>query len=98
MANISGEVLGLCSRLGDTDMLVIVVVAVAGRSRETVDIAAFDVDGKFPVSSILRMRDFNSSSSSQTVDGAVVDTVDSVPLSCGFLGCTSSPWMVSRLS
>lgn len=31
------------------------------------------------MSSSLRMRDFKSSSSSQTVEGAVVDSVDSVP-------------------
>jgi hypothetical protein len=37
------------------------------------------VAGSFPVSSNLCMRDLRSSSSSQTVDGAVVDTDDSVP-------------------
>jgi hypothetical protein len=66
-------------RFGDDDMVVTVVVAVGGRSLEARDIAAPDVAGSFPVSSSRCMRDLRSSSSSQTVDGAVVDTVDSVP-------------------
>jgi hypothetical protein len=37
------------------------------------------VAGSFPVNSSLCMRDLRSSSSSHTVDGAVVETVDSVP-------------------
>lgn len=56
-----------------------VVVAVGGRSFEARDIAASDVRGSFPVNSSLCIRDLRSSNSSQTVDGAVVDTVDSVP-------------------
>jgi hypothetical protein len=64
---------------GEDDMVVTVVVAVGGRSLEARDIAAPEVGGSFPVSSSRCIRDFRSSSSSQTVDGAVVDTVDSVP-------------------
>jgi hypothetical protein len=64
---------------GDEDMVVTVVVAVGGRSLEARDIAAPDVAGNFPVNSSLCIRDLRSSNSSQTVDGAVVDTVDSVP-------------------
>jgi hypothetical protein len=59
--------------------VVIVVVAVGGLSADALDIAAPDVGGSFPVNSSLCILDFNSSSSSQTVEGAVVDTVDSVP-------------------
>lgn len=65
--------------LGDDDMVVIVVVAVRGLSAETVEMAAWEDVGSFPVSSSFRIRDFRSSNSSQTVDGAVVDNVDSVP-------------------
>lgn len=56
-----------------------VVVAVGGLSPDACDTAAPDVAGSFPVSSSFRIRDFRSSNSSQTVDGAVVDVVDSVP-------------------
>lgn len=75
----SGDALTLWRRLGLDDISVKVVLAVAGRSPYTVDMAALEEEGRLPVSSILRMRDFKSSSSSQTVEGAVVDTVDSVP-------------------
>lgn len=78
----SGDTLGLCRRFGDDDMVVMVVVAVGGRSPNAVDIAALDEDGSLPVSSIFRILDFRSSSSSHTVEGAVVDTVDSVPSPC----------------
>jgi len=74
----SGEILPTCRRFGDDEIVVMVVVAVGGRSFRTVDIAAFDDFGSIPVSSSLRNRDFRSSNSSQTVDGAVVETVDSV--------------------
>ena len=62
-------------------MVVTVVVAVRGRSPENDDMAAADEGGNLPVRSSVRIRDFRSSSSSQTVDGAVVDNVDSVPSS-----------------
>jgi hypothetical protein len=71
----------MACRFGDPDMVVTVVVAVAGRSSDILETAAPEVDGSFPVSSSLLIRDFRSSSSSQTVDGAVVDAVDSVPSS-----------------
>lgn len=74
-----GDMLLPRPRFGDEDIVVTVVVAVGGRSFEARDIAAPEVAGSFPVSSSLCIRDFRSSNSSQTVDGAVVDTVDSVP-------------------
>lgn len=70
-------------RFGDRELVVIVVVAVGGRSRKVLDIAPLDEAGNTPVISSLRILDFMSSSSSQTVEGAVVDTVDSVPSTCG---------------
>lgn len=66
-------------RFGEEDRVVTVVVAVGGRSFEARDIAAPDVGGILPVNSSLCIRDFKSSSSSHTVDGAVVETDDSVP-------------------
>jgi len=74
---------------GDEDIVVTVVVAVRGRSPEADEIAAPDDGGNFPVNSSLRIRDFMSSSSSQTVDGAVVETVDSVPSPRGVSGVGS---------
>lgn len=65
--------------LGEVDRAVMVVAAVRGLSCAAPDIAAWDDGGNFPVSSSLRILDFKSSSSSQTVEGAVVDGVDSVP-------------------
>ena len=59
--------------------MVSVVVAVGGRSFDALETAAPDVVGNFPVSSNLCIRDLRSSSSSHTVDGAVVETLDSVP-------------------
>jgi hypothetical protein len=59
--------------------VVAVVVAVGGRSADARETAAPEVGGSFPVNSSFRIRDLRSSSSSQTVDGAVVDAVDSVP-------------------
>lgn len=73
-------------RFGEEDMVVTVVVAVGGRSSESLDIAAPDVAGIFPVSSRRWIRDFRSSNSSHTVEGAFVDVVDSVP---------SRPWLGS---
>lgn len=64
---------------GEVDIVVTVVVAVGGRSCEARDIAAPDVGGSLPVNSSLCILDLRSSSSSHTVDGAVVDTDDSVP-------------------
>jgi hypothetical protein len=75
----TGDILFPRPRFGEEDIVVTVVVAVAGRSLDARDIAAPEVGGNFPVNSSLCMRDFRSSNSSQTVDGAVVDTVDSVP-------------------
>jgi hypothetical protein len=66
-------------RFGEDDIVVTVVVAVGGRSLDACETAAPDVAGSFPVNSSLCMRDLRSSNSSHTVDGAVVDTVDSVP-------------------
>ena len=65
---------GLCC--GDPDIVVAAVVAVRGLSAEL--IAAADDEGSLPVSSSLRILDFRSSNSSQTVEGAVVEIVDSV--------------------
>lgn len=65
--------------LGDEDMVVMVVVAVGGLSPNTLDMAASDETGNLPVSSSFRIRCLRSSTSSQIVDGAVVETVDSVP-------------------
>lgn len=64
---------------GDVDIVVTVVVAVGGLSLDARDMAAPDVAGSFRVSSRRFMRDLRSSSSSHTVEGAVVETVDSVP-------------------
>ena len=59
-------------------MVVAAVVAVRGLS-VAVDTAAPEEEGILPVNSSFRILDFKSSSSSQTVDGAVVETEDSVP-------------------
>jgi hypothetical protein len=88
-----GDMLLPRPRLGDDDMVVTVVVAVGGLSFEARDIAAPDVAGSFPVNSSLCIRDLRSSNSSQTVDGAVVDTVDSVPSAArggSGVSCTSA--------
>lgn len=63
---------------GDDDIVVMVVVAVGGRSPNTWDIAESDETGNLPLSSSFRIRCLRSSTSSQIVDGAVVETVDSV--------------------
>lgn len=60
-------------------MVVTVVVAVRGLSVDMCDMAAAEDVGSFPVSSSFRILDLRSSSSSHTVEGAVVDKVDSVP-------------------
>ncbi len=65
--------------LGEEDKVVTVVVAVGGRSFEARDMAAPAVGGILPVNSSLCILDFKSSNSSHTVDGAVVETDDSVP-------------------
>ena len=64
---------------GEPERVVALVVAVGGLSSDTLDMAAPDVEGVLPVNSKRRIRDFKSSSSSQTVDGAAVEAVDSVP-------------------
>ena len=75
-------------------MVVAAVVAVRGLSVAG-DIAAPEDGGIRPVSSSLRILDFKSSSSSQTVEGAVVDMDDSVPPSpfgrSGELFCSIEP-------
>lgn len=58
------------------DIVVAVVVAVGGRS-PLGRIDCPDVGGSRPVSSSFLIRDFKSSSSSQTVEGAVVEIVPS---------------------
>ena len=74
---------GLC--LGEDDMAVVAaVVAVFGLSE--VVIAAADDDGSLPVNSSFLILDFRSSSSSHTVEGAVVEMVDSVALCSGTRG------------
>lgn len=80
----SSETLDLrvCFCFGDEDNVVAVVAAVRGRSPETLDMAAADDEGILPVNSSFLIRDLRSSSSSHTVDGAVVDKVDSVVPSC----------------
>lgn len=57
-------------------MVVAAVVAVLGLSAD--DMAAADEGGNLPVNSSLRIRDLRSSNSSQTVEGAAVEAVDSV--------------------
>lgn len=80
----SGEILDLrvCFCFGDEDKVVAVVAAVRGLSPETVDMAAADDDGNLPVNSSFLIRDLRSSNSSHTVDGAVVERLDSVVPSC----------------
>ena len=62
---------------GDEDVFVIVVLAVPGLSPNAVAIAALDEAGSLPMTSKLLILDFKSSSSSQSVEGALVDVVDS---------------------
>ena len=62
---------------GEDDKAVAWVEPVLGRSLEVV-MAAADEEGILPVSSNFFILDFKSSSSSHTVDGAVVEIVDSV--------------------
>lgn len=73
------EALTLRRCFGEEDKVVMAVFAVRGLSLVGVYIAAEDDGGSFPVSSSFLIRSLRSSSSSQTVDGAVVDSVDSVP-------------------
>ena len=82
MADCNDNIFGLF--FGDDERVVAAVVAVRGRSAE--DIAAAEDDGSLPVSSSFRIRDFRSSNSSQTVEGAVVDIVDSVALMSAYRG------------
>ena len=99
----TGDALVLRARFGEEDMVVTVVVAVWGRSPtapftpamppplacvvpDTVPFGALPI---LPVTSSFRMRDLRSSSSSHTVDGAVVETVDSVPCRSGGDGSCS---------
>ena len=76
--------------LGDGDIVVTVVVAVSGRSPVVVAMAAPDEAGILAVSSSFFNLDFKSSSSSKIVEGAVVETVDSVPPARGVCGQPSS--------
>lgn len=75
----AAETLVLRRRLGEEDRVVMAVFAVRGLSLVGVYIAAEDEGGSFPVTSSFLIRSLRSSNSSQTVDGAVVDNVDSVP-------------------
>lgn len=93
-----GEALKPRPRLGDVDMVVIVVVAVGGLSPVAWETAAPDVAGSFPVSSSFRILDFKSSNSSHTVEGAVVDVVDSVPSAIRGVSGPSSVSMVRPTS
>ena len=72
-----GEMLLVWRCFGDDEM-VVTVVAVRGRSWIAPATAAPDESGSFPVSSNFRIRCLRSSTSSQIVEGAVVDTVDAV--------------------
>lgn len=58
-------------------MVVGAVVAVRGRYSSGLPIAALEVGGNFPVSSSFLIRDFRSSSSSHTVEGAVFESMES---------------------
>ena len=64
---------------GEEPMVVGAVVAVRGLSEPDPPLmsAALEVGGIFPVSSSFLMRDFKSSSSSQTVEGAVCESTES---------------------
>jgi len=75
---------------------VTVVVAVGGRSFVTLVIAAPDDAGILAVSSSFRSLDLRSSSSSKIVEGAVVETVDSVPSARG-VGGESCSYICERL-
>ena len=75
MVEVRGATGGLLC-LGELDSVVAAVVAVRGRSVDV--IAAAEDGGSFPVNSSFRILDFRSSNSSQTVEGAVVEMVDSV--------------------
>jgi len=72
----SGGAVDFC--LGDEDIVVAAVVAVFGLSDDV--IAAAEDDGSLPLSSSFLILDFKSSISSQTVEGAPVEMVDSVAL------------------
>jgi hypothetical protein len=91
------EVLVLRPGLGEEETVVTVVVAVRGRSADTEEMASWEDGGSFPVSSNFRIRDLRSSSSSQTVEGAVVDSVDSVPSCRGRSGSPRGRSVVSEL-
>lgn len=67
--------------------------AVGGLSSGVLDIAALDVFGSLPVNSSRWIRDFNSSSSSQTVEGAAVELDDSeASTCCPFGACCEIPF------
>ena len=92
-------VLDLRLYLGGEEKVVIVVAAVRGLSAD--DIAAWEDGGSLPVNSRLRIRDLRSSSSSQTVDGALVESVDSLPscrtFSGGFSAASTLGWRLLRI-
>lgn len=64
---------------GEDESVVMVVPAVVGRCPDPFVCVVVKEVGSLPVSSRLLSRDFRVSSSSQTVEGAVVEAVDSVP-------------------
>jgi hypothetical protein len=72
-------------RFGEDDTVVVVVVAVRGLSAEVGEMVDFVGAATLPPNSSFLILDFKSSNSSQTVDGAVVETLDSVPSCFGFI-------------
>jgi hypothetical protein len=83
----------VCARFGEPDSVVAPVPAVGGLSSGTLEIAALEFFGSLPVNSSRWIRDFSSSSSSQTVDGAAVELDDSdASLYCPFGVCCETPF------
>ena len=82
------ETLFLRAACGEEEIVVGRVDAVRGRSLELLDTGAFEIEapciawpevaGMWPVNSNFLIRLFNSSSSSQTVEGAWLEPTDSV--------------------
>jgi hypothetical protein len=91
-----GEGFDLRCWFGDEDTVVAEVFAVRGRSAVACETTAPEVEGILPPISILRMRVFNSSSSSHTETAGPVEPCDSVPSAwddgsrCAVSGCGAS--------